>query len=575
MAVTERQASAVATSGGGATSVAMTLGSATAASGLLVAFGFTRDTFTTISDTGGRTWTQQFSFTNANGNTAFKVWTAPTGVGGDTPTVTANTSASNWVQGCLVEVAGCDTSTTPVSVSATQTQGTAGTTLSIGPTGTSGASELAIAFVGDDGGSTWTAPAGWATAIQQGSLAVAVSWKSVASQTVTAAWTLSANEPCGGVVLVIKAAAVVSSTVGWQPIRPLNPPGASPGKFGRFYQSPKAYLQSSTSQPLSGVSAGSSTDTGALTGTGTVSGVSVSLSADTGALTGSGTLTGVSVSTSADTGNLALLGILSGISVASSADTGLLTGTGTLSGISVSTSADNADLQASGVLSGVSVSTSVGTGSLTAPLTPNLFGVSVSTSTGTGSLTALLSTSGISISTSVGTGNLLATGVISGVSASTSADTGSLTGAGSLSGLSVSVSASYGDLQALSAGAITGISVSTSASIGDLGFNFTPPVSPGGGGGGGSGGWSPKFEFSTTKRPEILHPKRRRKKVDPATLIDALSPPKSDDAAILIEQALSSEDEDEDIVYMALTADQNEQRLLLYALLTLLENPDA
>lgn len=210
-APTERQAVAAATSGGGSTHQDITL-AATAASNLLVAFCFGRASFTGIADTGARTWTPYASitnYTNTNGPSFYSVWTAPTGAGGDTPTVTCTAGSSNWVQGAVVEVAAGNVSTTPFSTFAVESQGTVSTAVTIGPTGTSGANELAISFVGDDGGSTWTAPAGWATAVQQGSLTVGVSWLSVNSQTVTAAWTLSVQENSGGVIVVVKNPAPV------------------------------------------------------------------------------------------------------------------------------------------------------------------------------------------------------------------------------------------------------------------------------------------------------------------------------------------------------------------------------
>lgn len=210
-APTERQAVAAATSGGGSTHQDITLG-ATAASNLLVAFCFGRATFTGITDTGARTWTAYASitnYTNTNGPSYYSVWTAPTGAGGDTPTITCTASSSNWVQGAVVEVAAGNFSTTPFSTFATASQGTVSTTVSIGPTGTSGANELAISFVGDDGGSTWTAPAGWATAVQQTALSVAVSWLAVNSATATASWTSSANDNSGGVIVVVKNPAPV------------------------------------------------------------------------------------------------------------------------------------------------------------------------------------------------------------------------------------------------------------------------------------------------------------------------------------------------------------------------------
>lgn len=207
---TKLQAVTVATSGGGSSTVAIPLGTTTGA-GLLVAFGFGRATQSSITDTGGRTWTPFASIVNLNNplgsSTFYSVWTAPTGAGGDSPTVTIHGASSNWIQGSVVEVGSCDTSTTPISVFATKVQGTTGTAVTIGPTGTSGASELAISFFGEDGGgANWTAPSGWATAVQQSPLNVGVSWLSVASQTVTAAWTSGTIDVQGGVIVVIKAA---------------------------------------------------------------------------------------------------------------------------------------------------------------------------------------------------------------------------------------------------------------------------------------------------------------------------------------------------------------------------------
>lgn len=216
MSATVLQAVAKAVSGGGATTVGIVPGSATSATGLLLAFGTCRAAFaaTPVTDTGGRTWSPVSAviFTGTSGLN-YGLWTAPTGAGGDTPTVTIHGASSNWIEGCLVECATCDTSTTPISVSATHSQTTSGTTLTLGPTATCGANEVAVSFVGCDGASTFTAPVGWATVTQQGSLVVGVSNLSVNNQPITAVWTVSANDNVGGIVVSVKAAGGSGVTV--------------------------------------------------------------------------------------------------------------------------------------------------------------------------------------------------------------------------------------------------------------------------------------------------------------------------------------------------------------------------
>jgi hypothetical protein len=62
--------------------------------------------------------------------------------------------------------------------------------------------------------------------------------------------TASSRPICMGLLLTVAASASAVSAGQW--IRPLNPPGASPGKFGRFYQSPRSFAAPGVAVGLGG-----------------------------------------------------------------------------------------------------------------------------------------------------------------------------------------------------------------------------------------------------------------------------------------------------------------------------------
>lgn len=121
--------------------------------------------------------------------------------------------------------------------SVTTTDGTSTGTLSLG----SSTDGLLLAIGGDPGGGPLTVGTGFTadatTATAQISEHKAVS----ASTAATFTDATSGTRPIVmGLMLAIAGAA--PSIGSWQPIRPLSPPGVSPGRSGRFYQSPKSFF---------------------------------------------------------------------------------------------------------------------------------------------------------------------------------------------------------------------------------------------------------------------------------------------------------------------------------------------
>lgn len=196
-------------SGNGVSSLAKAFGS-NITTGNLIGVAFeTRSAVSTVTDSGGRTWTQQIShaigFTPGN----MYMYTAPVGTGGAC-TVTVTTTGSAFLTMFIFELSGTDTSITPLSTSAAADQGNVGTNVPVGPTGTSGANEFAVGVGFVDGGapSTITADAAWTSwdSENTNNLFGNIAYKVVNSATASSTWTLGGSNYAGGMIAVFKNA---------------------------------------------------------------------------------------------------------------------------------------------------------------------------------------------------------------------------------------------------------------------------------------------------------------------------------------------------------------------------------
>lgn len=290
----------------------------------------------------------------------------------------------------------------------------------------------------------------------------AVSYQVVSGSgsSVADAFTFTAFDFSTATALSIKpAAAPASSLTNWPSIRPLNPPGRSPGKFGRFYQIPQA-RNAIFYRGIEGIASASTHAVGNLTGIGALSGTALAGTAAAGNLLGSGVLSGIAVSTVSSAANLLGSGALSGVCVAVTVDTG--------------------DLQpfSGNAISGTAVASSAALGNLLG--SGGLSGTSVGTTDAVGTLTGIGGAAGISVVGSRAIGNLTGQGILSGVSGSTTVLVANLAGSGALSGVAAATTLALGDLQPFSAGSMSGISIATTYAVANISSSFTPPTAAGG-----------------------------------------------------------------------------------------------
>jgi hypothetical protein len=213
-----------------------------------------------------------------------------------------------------------------------------------------------------------------------------------------------------------------------------------------------------TAANIAGTSAGTSTVTGAITGTGAIAGTAAGTSTVAGALTGTGTIAGASAGTSTVAGVLTGTGAIAGVSAGTSTVAGALTGTGSVAGVSAGTSTVSGTLTGAGVVAGSAAGTSTVTGTLSSA--GAIAGASAGTSTVTGAIVGTGAVAGVSVGTSTVAGSLTGAGVIAGASAGTSTVTGTVTGAGVIAGSTAGTSTVVGVLTGT--GAIVGSAAGTS-----------------------------------------------------------------------------------------------------------------
>lgn len=172
---------------------------------LLICAFQTRQSVSSVTDDGGRTWTQQITdaIGFSPGNQYF--YTAPVGTGGTKPTVSVAAGGS-FVTMFIGELSGTDVTSSPLSTSAAAHQGPSGTNVPVGPTGTSGASEFAVAVGFCDGGDNVTADGAWTAwdAEATNNLKGAIEYLAVNSTTASTTFTIASSNFAGGMIAVFK-----------------------------------------------------------------------------------------------------------------------------------------------------------------------------------------------------------------------------------------------------------------------------------------------------------------------------------------------------------------------------------
>jgi hypothetical protein len=210
---------------------------------------------TSVTDSKSNTYTLVTSDNPGyGGDINLSAYVCVNGTGGASHTVTANYDEQATNNVFFIEITGADTTSPADGAAATVGGGTAGTSWPAPTVTTTNAADIIISCAGSYGFNTGivTISANTAAgyAVIDSILAGTVSRHAVTSYLVVSSvgsygdtYTTSATDGYSAITLAFKAggAPPPPPTIGWQPIRPMYPPGASPGKFGRFYQSPKAY----------------------------------------------------------------------------------------------------------------------------------------------------------------------------------------------------------------------------------------------------------------------------------------------------------------------------------------------
>lgn len=175
----------------------------------------TRSSVLAVVDDGLRTWTQQVTdqigFTPGN----MYIYTAPVGTGGTKPTVSVTTVGGSFITMFIGELSSTDVTSSPLSTSATAHQSSTGTNVPIGPTGTSGANEFAVAVGFCDGGEVVTADGAWTAwdAEATNNLRGAIEYLAVNSATASTTFTLASSNFAGGMIAVFKNGGSTNTTI--------------------------------------------------------------------------------------------------------------------------------------------------------------------------------------------------------------------------------------------------------------------------------------------------------------------------------------------------------------------------
>lgn len=135
-------------------------GTAVTTGNMLVAGCFTRAAFSTIVDTGGRTWTQ-ITLVNPGSGELSAYW-APVGTGGDTPTVTFTATGGDFINLCVGELSGLAV-VSPIDsfVSAVNSMSGFPFIASTGTTATATADGYGVSFISSNGGNPPSTHAGF------------------------------------------------------------------------------------------------------------------------------------------------------------------------------------------------------------------------------------------------------------------------------------------------------------------------------------------------------------------------------------------------------------------------------
>jgi hypothetical protein len=431
---------------------------------------------TSVTDSFSNTYTLKQTGTGFNKG---YLYVCDGGNGGSGHTATVNLAAADSVTIHFAEILGAASPSYDAGGNAGNTSG--GTSLTGASVTTTNANDLILSFFAGygDSGAVSSAGAGFSMfdSIPGGGIASSGMSSRVVSATGTYSdtYTIASFEYAAFAIASFKqASGGVAATVGWRSTQPLNPPGNSPSRFGRFNQLPRGYL--STAQ-TSGSSALTIAQTGALTGTGALAGTSALVVGQTGAVTGAGAMTAASALVVNQTAALTGAGALAGQSGLVFGQTGTLTQPGLVGAASLVFGQSGA-LSASGVLAGSSALQFAQTAALTGA--GAIAGASALTFAQAATLIAAGTLAGSGALTFAQTAALAATGALAGTSAHTFGASGTADlPAGALAGTSA---LSFGGSAALSAfGELIGncqIIVDASANTGQVSLQPGPVDSP-------------------------------------------------------------------------------------------------